>query len=229
MSRIERAVRSASSKTRRARAKKIVAYLKKAYPKPRSELAHTTPFQFVVAVILSAQCTDKAVNRLTATLFKKYKTALDFALAKPATFTKEISSIPFFNNKAKAIIGAAKMVQEDFAGRVPRNETDLVSLPGVGYKTAHVVLGELHDVWEGIATDTHVKRFAKRFDLTDNSDLTKISKDLEVLIPKKDWKYVNNGFVLYGRYVCRARPHDCAEHPLTKLWPPAALRWPKAK
>ena len=84
-------------------------------------------------------------------------------------------------------------------------------------------------MWEGIATDTHVKRFAKRFDLTDQSDLTKISKDLEALIPKKDWKYVNNGLVLYGRYVCPARPHDCSQHSLTKLWPPAALRWPKAK
>lgn len=211
------------------RAKRIVAYLKKAYPEPKSELTHATPFQFVVAVILSAQCTDKAVNKLTATLFKKYKTPKDFAQAKQATFTKEISSIPFFRNKAKAIIGAATMVEEQFGGEVSQTERELVELPGVGYKTAHVVLGELHNVWEGIATDTHVKRFAKRFDLTDNDDLTKISKDLEALIPKKDWKYVNNGLVLYGRYVCPARPHDCANHPLTKVWPPAALRWPKAK
>ena len=112
---------------------------------------------------------------------------------------------------------------------MPHSEREFVELPGIGYKTAHVVLGELYDIWEGIATDTHVKRFAKRFDLTDNTDLTKISKDLEMLIPKKDWKYVNNGLVLYGRYVCPARPHDCANHPLTKLWPPAAKRWPKTK
>lgn len=214
---------------RRARAKKIVAYLKKTYPTPSSELTHRTQFQFVVAVILSAQCTDKAVNKLTMTLFKKYKTAFDFAQAKPKIFTKEISSVPFFRNKAKAIIGAARDIQTRHGGAVPRTEKELVALPGVGYKTAHVILGDLHGVWEGIATDTHVKRFAKRFDLTDQSDLTKISKDLEALIPKKDWKYVNNGLVLYGRYVCPARPHDCAAHPLTKLWPPAALRWPKAK
>lgn len=214
---------------RKERAKKMVRYLKKTYPAPKSELVYRTDFQFVVAVILSAQCTDKAVNKLTTTLFKKYKTALDFARARPSVFTKEISSIPFFRNKAKAIIGAAQVVQEKFGGKVPKTEAELVLLPGVGYKTAHVVLGELHGVWEGIATDTHVKRFAKRFDLTDQNDLTKISKDLETLIPKKDWKYVNNGLVLYGRYVCQARPHDCAEHPLTKLWPPAALRWPKAK
>lgn len=212
-----------------ARAKKIVAYMKRAYPKPKSELVHKTKFQFVVAVILSAQCTDKTVNKLTATLFKKYKTPKDFAKAKPVTFTKEVSSVTFFRNKAKAIIGAAKIIQAQHGGAVPRTEKELIALPGVGYKTAHVILGDLYGVWEGIATDTHVKRFAKRFDLTDNTDLTKISKDLESLIPKKDWKYVNNGLVLYGRYVCPARPHDCASHPLTKLYPPAAHRWPKAK
>jgi endonuclease-3 len=220
---------SAKRRERETRAKKIVAYLKKAYPEPKSELVHHAPFQFVVAVILSAQCTDKAVNRLTSTLFKKYKTPKDFAKAKLPVFTNEISSVTFFRNKAKAIIGAAKMVQEKFGGEVPRSEKELVELPGVGYKTAHVILGELHNVWEGIATDTHVKRFAKRFDLSDQNDLTKISKDLESLIPKKDWKYVNNGLVLYGRYVCPARPHDCAAHPLTKLWPPAANRWSKAR
>ena len=214
---------------RAERAKKIVAYLEKTYPEPKSELLYKTPFQFVAAVILSAQCTDKAVNKLTKELFKKYKTAKDFANADIATFAKEISSIPFFNNKTKAIIGAAKMVQEKFGGKVPKTEKELVELPGVGYKTAHVILGDLYDIWEGIATDTHVKRFAKRFDLTDNSDLKKISKDLEALIPKSDWKYVNNGLVLYGRYVCPARVHDCALHPLTKLYPPAANFWPKAK
>ncbi len=219
----------AKQKERELRAKKIVTYLKKAYPVPKSELVHTTPFQFVVAVILSAQCTDKTVNKLTANLFKKYKTPKDFAKADLATFTKEISSVTFFRNKAKAIIGAAKEIQTRHDGIVPRTERELVALPGVGYKTAHVILGDLYGIWEGIPTDTHVKRFAKRFDLTDNTDLTKISKDLEALIPKKDWKYVNNGLVLYGRYVCPARPHDCALHPLTKLWPPAALRWPKAK
>ncbi|MBU6388388.1 endonuclease III [Patescibacteria group bacterium] len=220
---------SAKREERALRVKKILAYLKKAYPTPESELVHHTPFQFVAAVILSAQCTDKAVNKLTATLFKTYKTPRDFAKARLATFTKEISSVPFFRNKAKAIIGAAKMVEEKFGGNVPKTEAELTQLPGVGYKTAHVILGDLHDVWEGIATDTHVKRFAKKFDLTDQNDLTKISKDLEQLIPKKDWKYVNNGLVLYGRYVCPARPHDCAAHPLTKLWPPAAHRWPKVK
>ncbi len=211
------------------RAKKIVAYLKKAYPQPKSELKYRTQFQFVVAVILSAQCTDKAVNRLTENLFKKYKTANDFARAAPATFRKEISSVPFFRNKGKHIIAAAEKVCSDFGGKVPTDAKLLQTLHGVGYKTAHVIQGELFDIWEGVPTDTHVKRFAYRFDLSLERDLKKISKDLEALIPKKDWKYVNNGLILYGRYICPARKHDCKAHPLTKLWPKAANRWISAK
>ncbi len=218
-----------SGAERKKRAAKIIAYLKKAYPKPKSELVYTTPFQFVVAVILSAQCTDKVVNRVTADLFKKYKTPADFAKAKPATFQKEISSIPFYRNKSKSIISSAQDIVKKFNGKVPRTAADLMSLHGVGYKTAHVIMGELFEIWEGIPTDTHVRRFALRFDLTNNTDLGKISKDLEALVPKKDWKYVNNGLVLYGRYVCPARMHDCAKHPLTKLWPKANTLWPRAK
>ncbi len=220
--------RYSTRSTRKERARKIVAYLKKTYPEPASELAYRTPFQCVAAVILSAQCTDKAVNKLTETLFKKYKTPFDFARAKPAVFTREISSIPFFRTKAKAIIKAAKIIDKKYGGGIPQTAAELTGLPGVGYKTAHVILGELYGIWEGIPTDTHVKRFAKRFDLTDADDPTNISKDLEALIPKKDWKYVNNGLVLYGRYVCPARPHKCAGHPLTRIWPPSAGRWPKA-
>lgn len=211
------------------RARKIVAYLKKTYPKPETELHYKTPFQLVVAVMLSAQTTDKAVNKVTDVIYKKYKTPKDFAKADLATFTKEISSLSFFRNKAKAIQAAARMVEKDFGGKVPRKVEDLVKLPGVAYKTANVVLGELYEIWEGIPTDTHVKRFAHRFDLVDSKDLTKISKELEALVPKKDWKYVNNGLVLYGRYVCPARPHDCADHALTKIWPNAAHTWPKSK
>ncbi len=213
---------------RRSRARRIVRYLKHVYPKPRSELTYRAPFQFVVAVILSAQCTDKAVNKVTQTLFKKYKSPRDFSKAKRNVFEKEISSIPFFRNKTKAIILSAKEVVQKHRGSVPSTEGELVALHGVGYKTAHVILGELHGVWEGIPTDTHVKRFARRFDLSSHTDLKKISKDLEELIPRKDWRYVNNGLVLYGRYVCKARPHDCTKHPLTKFWPKAATRWPRA-
>lgn len=217
----------AKLKGRKERAMKIVAYLKKAYPKPKTELHYKTPMQLLVAVMLSAQATDKQVNKVTATLFKKYKTPEDFAKADPKTFEKEISSLSFFRNKAKAAIAAGKMIENDFGGRIPRTVDELVKLPGVAYKTANVVLGELYDSWEGIPTDTHVKRFAYRFDLSDNTDLKKISHDLEALVPKKDWKYVNNGLVLYGRYVCPARPHDCLPHALTKLYPEANKRWRK--
>jgi endonuclease-3 len=214
---------------RALRARQILAYLKKTYPQPKTELSYTTPFQLVAAVMLSAQCTDKKVNAVTDVLWKKYKTIDDFVNADLATFEKEISSITFYRAKAKSVLGAARMIRNDFGGEVPKSEQDLIKIPGIAYKTAHVVLGELYDIWEGIPTDTHVRRFALRFDLTSNTDLTKISKDLEQLVPKKDWKYVNNGLVLYGRYVCKAIPHNCSEHPLTKIWPPAALRWPKAK
>ena len=224
-----RQISGSTERHREARAQKIVAYLKKAYPKPKSELRYRTPFQFLVSVILSAQCTDKVVNRITMPLYKKYKTAGDFAKAKPPVFQKEISSIPFFRNKTKAILGTAKIIANDFGGKVPAFYSELVELPGIGYKTAHVILGELYEEWEGIPTDTHVKRFARRFALSRHKDLKKISHDLEALIPKKDWKYVNNGLVLYGRYVCPARPHDCTKHPLTVLWPKAAKIWPKIR
>jgi len=214
---------------REERARKIVEKLKELYPKPKSELTYTTPFQFAVAVMLSAQCTDKKVNECTDVLFKKYKTPADFARATPDVFESEIASVTFFRNKAKNVIAAAHVVENEFKGNIPKTIPEMITLPGVAYKTANVVLGELYDIWDGIATDTHVRRFALRFDLTSNTDLTKISKDLETFVPKKDWKYVNNGFVLYGRYVCPARPHECIGHPLTLLWPPAAKIWPKAK
>ncbi len=213
---------------RRERAKRIVAYLKRAYPKPETELHYKTPMQLLVAVIMSAQCTDKAVNRVTEPLFKKYKTPKDFANADPKTFEKEISSVTFFRAKARYIVAAGKLIDSEFKGKIPRTVAELIRLPGVAYKTANVVLGQLYDQWDGIPTDTHVKRFAIRFDLVDSKDLTKISKELEALVPKKDWKYLNNGLVLYGRYVCPARPHDCSTHLLTKIWPPSASRWPKA-
>lgn len=211
------------------RAKKIVSYLKKAYPTPKTELTFKTPIQLVVAVMLSAQSTDKRVNLVTDRIYKNYQTVDDFADADLGTFTEQISSITFFQNKAKHIIATAKMIRDEFGGEIPKTEAELIRLPGIAYKTAHVVLGELYGIWEGIPTDTHVRRFAIRFDLTNHKELTKISKDLEALIPKKDWRYVNNGLVLYGRYVCPALPHSCEKHPLTKIWPPAALRWPKAK
>ena len=214
---------------RRRRVMQILRYLKKTYPNPKSELKYSTSFQFLVAVILSAQYTDKKVNELTKTLFKKYKTVRDFASANLGTFKKDISSVSFYNNKAKNIIATAKILLKDFGGRVPKTLKELETLPGVGYKTANVVLGEIYDIWDGIAVDTHVRRLALKFNLCDSKNPDKIARCLEELIPKKDWKYVNNGLVLYGRYICTAREHDCKEHPLTKIYPRAANIWIKAK
>ncbi len=214
-------------KERQKRARALVRALKKMYPKPKSELRYKTKFQFLVAVILSAQATDKKVNEVTPKLFEKYKTACDFAKMSETELQDYINQISFFRNKAKNIIKTAKIICEKYKNRVPKTIDELVALPGIGYKTANVVLGELFDIWEGIATDTHVKRFALRFDLCDSKDPDKISKCLEALIPKKDWKYVNNGFVLYGRYICPARKHDCSKHLLTKIWPDASERWHK--
>ncbi len=214
---------------RKERAARIVSYLKKTYPLPKTELTYTTPFELLAAVILSAQCTDKKVNAVTPALFARFNTLEKYRDAEPSELMEMISSITYFQSKARYLIGSAKVLLEEFGGVVPRTEKELIRLPGVAYKTAHVVLGELYGVYEGIPTDTHVRRFAIRFDLTDHSELTKISKDLEQLVPKEDWKYVNNGLVLYGRYVCPALPHECYEHSLTKLWPEAIHRWPKAK
>lgn len=214
---------------RKMRAKKMLAYLKKTYPEPKTELRYKTPIQLVIAVMLSAQCTDKKVNQVTEALYKKYKTPQDFAAADLNTFIEETRGITFNATKSKHVIAMARKIVEEFGGKIPRTEKELVTLPGIAYKSAHVIMGELFQIWEGIPTDTHVRRFALRFDLTEHTELTKISKDLEALIPKEDWKYVNNGLVLYGRYVCKAIPHPCEDHPLTKIWPPAAHRWPKAK
>ncbi len=214
---------------RKLRLQKIVAYLKKEYPVPKTELYYKEPFQLLASVILSAQSTDKRVNMVAQSLWEKYNTIDDLADASVATFAHEISSITFYQNKAKHIIASMNMLRSEFGGEVPKTVSELIRLPGVAYKTANVVLGELYEIWEGIPTDTHVRRFAIRFDLVDSTDLTKISKELEALVPKKDWRYVNNGLVLYGRYVCNAIPHDCLAHPLTKIWPEAAMRWPKSK
>ncbi len=216
------------SSGKKERAQAIVACLKKLYPKVYSEMHYTTPMQFLACVIMSAQFTDAGVNRLTKTLWKKYKTVEDFASVTPEIFAKDIRSVSYFNSKAKYIVQSARIIRDEYGGIIPRDKKALVRLPGVGSKTANVVLGELFAIWDGIPVDTHVKRFVRKFDICSSTNADIIERELCRLIPKKDWKYVNNGMVLYGRYVCPARKHDCSEHPLTKLYPKAAHTWPKA-
>lgn len=209
------------------RARKIVGYLKKKYPQPKSELHYKKSHEFLFAVMLSAQCTDKRVNKVTKTLYKKYPTLESFAHVSQDDLRGAISSISFPNNKARHIRETAQKLITLYKGRVPRKIEELLTLKGVARKTANVVRGELFDEWDGIAIDTHVKRFARKFDLSDAKSADALERDLCVLVPRKDWKYVNNGLILYGRYVCSAHVHECKDHALTKLWSSASTRWPR--
>ena len=218
-------------KERKKRARAMMRVLRKTFDgrKARTALNYKTSWQLLVAVMLSAQCTDARVNEVTKTLFKKYKTINDYASALLSTFEKDIRQTGFYKNKAKHIIGAAKMIRDKFGGRVPRTMAELIQLPGVARKTANVVLSEAFGVIEGMAVDTHVRRFATRFNLSDSRDPKKIEQDLMSLLPKKDWPAFSNLLIDYGREICPARPHDCAKHPLTILYHKAASCWPLAK
>jgi len=213
---------------RKKRAQKLVRKLKELYPNPESELTWGNNWELLVAIILSAQCTDKRVNEETAKLFKKYRKLEDYVNTKPLEFEKDIFATGFYRNKTKNILAAAKLVKKKYKGRLPKTMEEMLTIPGVARKTANVFLGNAYGIYPGIAVDTHVKRLARKFDLTDNTNPDKIEKDLMHLIPEKEWPFVNHSMVLYGRYICPARKHDCIEHPLTQLWPPAGKCFPKA-
>lgn len=210
---------------RNRRVHKMIPVLKNLFPNPGIVLNYSNNWELLVAVILSAQCTDKQVNKVTAELFKKYRTLADYVAADPNAFANDIRSTGFYKNKAKNILAAAKKVQEDFGGRVPDTMDELLSLPGVARKTANVVLGNAFGVVEGIAVDTHVRRFAIRFDLTDHTNPVKIERDLMEIVPEKYWFTWTYWMIEYGRQYCPARKHECGDHPLTKIYPRAAQRW----
>jgi endonuclease-3 len=213
---------------RAARVKKLNAILKKLYPAAGMELNFATDFQCLVAVELSAQCTDKRVNMVTKDLFVQYPTIDAFAEAQQEDMEKAVFTCGFYRNKARNIIAAAKMVRDEFGGELPRSLAEMIKIPGAARKTANVVLSTLYGIHEGIAVDTHVRRFAIKFDLSDHTDPVRIEKDLMEIMPQSQWWGFNHRLVLYGRYVCKAHKHDCTEHPLTKVYPKAALRWPKS-
>ena len=216
-------------KERTERVAKMNKILEKLYKSPRVELNYNTDWELVIAVQLSAQCTDKRVNKVTEKLFKKYKTIHDYASATQAAMEKDVFQCGFYRNKAKNIIASSKMMEEDFGGKVPKSMEEILMLPGVARKTANVVLSNLYQIHEGIAVDTHVRRFAIRFDLSDYKDPIKIERDLMEIMPKKYWWGFNHRLVLYGRDYCPARKHECDEHPLTKVYPKSTKIWPKAK
>lgn len=190
-------------------ASKIIAELKKKYPAPECALIHHSPWQLLVATILSAQCTDKRVNMVTPELFKKYATPAAFAAAKQSDLEKAIHSTGFFRNKAKNIIACAQTLIDKYAGEIPQNIDDLTSLPGVGRKTASVILGTAFGKAEGIVVDTHVSRLSNRMGLTEQSDAVRIEKDLMTIIPKKHWIEFSHLLILHGRERCSARKPDC--------------------
>lgn len=214
---------------RTARVHALNHVLKKLYPNPTIALNYTNNWELLVAVELSAQCTDARVNEVTKTLFKTYPTVRAFAEASQAEMERAIFSCGFYRNKAKNIRAAARMVLDEFQGAVPESMSELLRIPGVARKTANVILSNAFGIHEGIAVDTHVRRFAIRFDLSDHSDPKRIERDLMEIMPQKEWWGFNHRLVHYGRDVCPARKHACAAHPLTVVYPEAASVWPKAK
>jgi len=203
---------------KKKRAAVILRRLKKAYPDAGIALTFTTPAQLLCAVVLSAQTTDAQVNRVTEPLFKKYKTVTDFANADKKVFTKEVSSVNFFNNKAKNILAAARTIRDDYHGKMPDEMEALVQLPGVGRKTANILLWHIYGKARGVVVDTHVRRVANKLGLTAHQDPVKIEKDLMELFPQKDWGMLGHYFQTYGRTASPARGKGKMEDCLAGLY-----------
>ncbi len=189
----------------------IINLLRLEFPEPKTALEHKTAHQLLVSTILSAQCTDKRVNIVTKELFKKYKTAKDFANAKQTELEKDIKSTGFYRNKAKNIIKCSKQIIEEFDGKVPDKMDDLIKLAGVGRKTANVVLGNWFGKDEGIVVDTHVTRVSNRLGLTKSENAEIIERDLIKIVPKKDWKDFSHLLIAHGRKTCIARKPRCGD------------------
>jgi endonuclease-3 len=200
------------------RARAIYRILTRIYPQVRCELDFANPLQLLVATILSAQCTDKRVNQVTPALFKKYPTVQAFAQADPRDLEELVHSTGFFRAKAKNIKGLAMQVQSDFAGEVPHTLDELVMLPGVGRKTANVVLGHAFDT-PGITVDTHFGRLSRRFGWTLENDPVKVERAVAMLIPQKEWTNLSQRMIWHGRRICHSRRPACAACPLAKICP----------
>lgn len=212
-----------SEPQRKARALKILALLKRAYPEAECSLDYGTPLQLLISTILSAQCTDERVNKVTPALFSRYKTAKDFADADSGELESLIRSTGFYRNKAKNIRGACRLIAGKHGGRVPDTMEEILELPGVARKTANIVLGNAYGVLEGIPVDTHAIRISRLLGLTKNTDPAKIEQDLMKLVPKEDRLTVSNLFVHHGRAVCIARRPICSKCPLNRLCPKVGL------
>ena len=202
------------------RVKKIVPILKKTYPQATIALHFHDPLELLIATILSAQCTDVRVNMVTPELFRKYESAADWARADLKQIEQDIRTCGFYHNKAVNIKGATKKIAEEFGGKVPSTMEELVTLPGVGRKTANVVLGNAFGI-PAIACDTHVIRLSRRLQLSENSDPVKLEFDLADIVPKKDWTLFSHLLIFHGRNICVARKPKCPVCPIAQYCPAA--------
>ncbi len=206
-----------------APASEVTARLKAEYPDARTELDWSNPLELLVATILSAQTTDVQVNRVTESLFSKYRTAEDYADSTPDELEEDIRPSGFYRNKARSLRGMASALVEEHGGEVPRTMSELVALPGVGRKTANVVLGNAFGTNEGIVVDTHVRRVSGRLGLTESQDPVKIEQDLMEVVPEEDRTIFSHLLILHGRRTCKARKPDCPNCILNDICPSADL------
>ena len=207
-----------------ARTQKIISALRRVYPNAHCELIFSNPLELLIATILSAQCTDKRVNLVTAELFKKYRRAKDFAGADISKLESDIRSTGFYRNKARNIKACCAALVEQFGGAVPRTMDELHALAGVGRKTANVVLGNAFDVNVGVVVDTHVTRLANRLGLVQGTDAVKIEQALMKLVPQDDWTRFAHWLIWHGRRRCDARKPDCANCEIQKLCPQIGVK-----
>ena len=200
----------------------IIKTLKRQYPDAKCALEHADPLELLVATILSAQCTDARVNLVTKDLFRKYRSAEDYANANPEEFEQEIRSTGFFRNKTKSILGMAQALVDHHGGKVPASMDELTALPGVGRKTANVVLGNAFEV-PGITVDTHVGRLVRRFGWTEETDPVKVEHAVGALIPRREWTQLSHVLIFHGRRVCHARKPACGACPVHRLCPSSGI------
>jgi endonuclease-3 len=203
------------------RSLEILSNLKRLYPDATCSLNYQTPVQLLVAVILSAQCTDERVNKVTPALFARFPDAKSLAMAEREEIETLIRSTGFYRNKSKNIQGACQKIIQDFQSEVPKTMEELLTLPGVARKTANVVLAHAYGIIQGVTVDTHVKRLSNRLGLTTNSDPVKIERDLMVLLPQPDWETFSISIIYHGRAICKARNPDCFSCQLAHLCPSA--------
>lgn len=212
-------IKTKKMQERLERVQAILPILKRTYPNAKCSLDFQTPLQLLIATILSAQCTDERVNLVTKSLFKKYRSAKDLAAVSQEELEKDIQSTGFYRNKAKALRGMAAALVEKHGGKVPETMEELTELPGVGRKTANVVLGNVFGKSEGVVVDTHVGRLSQRLGLTDHEEPTKIEQDLMQVVPREEWTEWAHLMIYHGRKICQARKPKCGECPLVEWCP----------